>query len=77
MSASSITGNERNPMPGFSTVAGTPPQAIGDLASAIAGLRYTVTSPMVTFAYLSVWILITLATLTSAARSISTRSAAG
>jgi hypothetical protein len=32
---------------------------------------------MVAFAYLSVWMLITLATLTSAARSTSTRSAAG
>jgi hypothetical protein len=53
-------------------------QAIENLAaSAIAGLRYTVTSPMVAFAYLSGWMLITLSTLTSAARSTSALSAAG
>jgi MFS family permease len=53
-------------------------QAIGNVAaSAIAGLLYTVASPMVAFAYLAVWMLIALATLTWAARSSSASSDAG
>jgi MFS family permease len=52
-------------------------QAIGNVAaSAVAGLLYTVTSPMVAFAYLAVWMLIALATLAWAARPSSGTSAA-
>lgn len=44
-------------------------QAIGNVAaSAIAGLLYTVVSPTMAFAYLAVWMLIALVTLTWAAR---------
>jgi MFS family permease len=53
-------------------------QAIGNVAaSAIAGLLYTVASPMAAFAYLAAWMLIALATLTWAARSSSASSSAG
>jgi MFS family permease len=49
-------------------------QAIGNIAAcAIAGLLYAVTSPMVAFAYLAVWMLIAPAMLTWAARLASDR----
>jgi hypothetical protein len=52
-------------------------QAIGNIAAcAIAGLLYTVTSPMVASAYLEVWMLIAPAMLTWAARLASDRSTA-
>ena len=52
-------------------------QAIGNVAaSVIAGLLYTVASPMVAFVYLAVWMLIALATLAWAARTSSGASAA-